>query len=164
MSCEQIRNELAAYSEGFLKPPEAAKVAQHLSICEACRAEADRLTGVWELLADDEPVEVPPDLARRTLERARDEGRSGLSRVPRFPTWYRWAALALASAAAVLIIFGDFDLHRTSREAPQLASLSDEERQVVANLDLLEEYDIIKYFDLLEKIDLSEHQDVVREQ
>ncbi len=161
MSCDPIRPMLAAYSEGLLKPDEASKVSEHLSACPACQAEADRHAEVWELLAADEPVEPPADLARRVLEKVRDEGRTGPGRVIRFPTWRRWAASAFA-AAAVLLVVGTLVLQRGSKEGPALAGLSEEERQVVANLELLEDYDLLENFDLVENMELLEHQEVVR--
>lgn len=62
----------------------------------------------------------------------------------------------------MLLVVGTLVLQRGSKEGPALAGLSEEERQVVANLDLLEEYDLLENFDLVENMELLEHQEVVR--
>lgn len=162
MSCDHILRELSAYLEGILEPSEAAGVAEHLSVCPLCSQEARRQEAVWELLGADEPVEVPTDMARRVLDQVRREERPETDQVVRLPTWRRWAAPALAAAAFVLVVFGAWYLQRSPQEGPLLAGISEEEQQVVAQLDFLEEYDLLSNLDMLENLELLEHQEVVQ--
>ncbi len=162
MSCDHILNELPAYLEGFLEPSKAVEVAEHLSACPSCRQEARRQEAVWELLDADGPVEAPADLARRVLEKERRDDSPEPTPVVSFPFWRRWVAPAFAAAAAVLIVLGTWYFQHSKQEEPLLAGISEEERQVVAHMDFLEEYDLLSNLDMLENLELLEHQEVVQ--
>lgn len=162
MRCDHILSELPAYLEGLLEPSEAAEVAEHLSACPSCMQEARSQEAVWELLGADEPVEVPADLARRVIDQGRPDDSPEPARVVRFPLWRRWAAPAFAAAAAVLIVIGAFYLQRASKEGPVQAGISEEEQQVLAHLDFLEEYDLLMNLDMLENLELLKHQEIVQ--
>lgn len=162
MTCDQILREIPDYLEGLLEAPEAARVAEHLSACPACRAEAERQEAVWEMLGADEPVEAPADLARRVLERAAPREGSGPAGILRFVPRRRWAVPALAAAAVLVLAVGALVLQRASKEAPPLAGLTEEERQVVAHLDLLEDYELLDNLDMVENLELLENQEVVQ--
>lgn len=162
MSCDDIILKLPDYLERHLGPAEAADVYQHLRSCQDCRAEADRQEAVWELLAVDEPAEAPAELARRVLARVRQEDRPEPAELLSFPPWRRWAALAFAAAAALLIVFGALLFQHAPRQGPSLASLSEEERQAVSHLELLEDYDILEHLDILEKLEISGNREEVQ--
>lgn len=56
---------LADYAEGLLGDADATSVAEHLSSCADCRAEADLLVSVSSVLAADDPGPMPAHYAAR---------------------------------------------------------------------------------------------------
>lgn len=162
MTCDHVRGELPAYLEGLLEPAEAEAVSAHLAACPSCSEEARRQEAAWEMLGADEPLEAPPTLARRVLDDVRRETTGGPARVVPLARWRRWALPALAAAAVVIVALGSLLFRQPSGEGPLLSGISEEERQVVANLDLLEDFELLNNLDMLENIELLEHQEVVQ--
>lgn len=162
MSCEHVREELAAYLEGLLEPAEAEAVAEHLSACPACSEEARRQEAAWSLLRADEPLEAPADLARRVLDEVRREAPGEPARIIPISRWRRWALPALAAAAVLVVALGSLLLRQPSGDGPLLSNISEEERQVVAHLDLLEDFELLNNLEMLENLELLEHQEVVQ--
>ncbi len=68
----------------------------------------------------------------------------------------------MAAAASVLIVLGTWYFQHSRQEESLLAGISEEERQVVAHMDLLEQYDLLSNLDMLENLELLEHQEVVQ--
>jgi len=105
MSCAQRRGDLGAFVVGALRGQEAEDFRRHLRTCASCRAEAEELGSLPQLLAavdEAEVVDGPPrpsprllsDLLRRVAaERAARRRRARLAGV---------AAAVVAVAAAVL--------------------------------------------------------------
>lgn len=162
MSCDRVRDHLAAYLEGLLEPAEAEALAEHLSACTDCSEEARLHEAAWSLLGADEPVEAPADLARRVLEDVRREARGEPASVIPISRWRRWAFPALAAAAVMVVALGSLLLRQPSKEGPLLSDISEEERQVVAHLDLLEDLELLNNLEMLENLELLEHQEVVQ--
>ncbi len=162
MPCQGIVSKLLEYQEGLLEPKEAGAVERHLAACPACQAEAARHEATWELVGADPLVEAPPDLARRVLAEARRTAEAEPAEVIRPARWHRWLVPALAAAAVAAVVAGALLLQRPSKEGPLLAGLTEEEQQVVSNLELLEDYDLLKNLDLLENLELLEHQEAVQ--
>jgi hypothetical protein len=92
----------------------------------------------------------------------REEEHPAPAKLLRLPVWRRWAAPALAVAAAVILLIGISVFQRASRQGPSLTSLSEEERQVVSHLDLLKDYDLLRNLDILDNLEISEHQEEVQ--
>ena len=162
MTCDHVRGELAAYLEGLLDPVEAETVAEHLSACPACFEETRRQKATWSLLGADEPLEAPADLARRVLEEVRREVPREPARVIPISRWRRWALPALAAAAVLVVALGSFLLRQPSSDRPLLSDITEEERQVVAHLDLLEDFELLNNLEMLENLEFLEHQEVVQ--
>lgn len=98
--CAEVRLSLGAHALGALDPAEAAAVEAHLAGCPRCRAEADALAGLPELLgrvsaADVARVSAPPQgvLDRMLHAAARRRRRHRL-------------LLALAASVAVAAVGG----------------------------------------------------------
>jgi anti-sigma factor RsiW len=91
--CEEVRLELGGYVLAGLEPHEHAAVEAHLAGCVTCRAEADDLTALPELLATlrSPTARAPADLEQRVLER---------------PARFRWRALVVVAAAVALAALG----------------------------------------------------------
>jgi hypothetical protein len=85
--------KVTALVDAALEPREAAALEAHLSICEACRAQADGERAVRQRLRGLPPAELPPGLETRLRARL-ERGRGGVSRL--------WA-IALPVAATLLV-------------------------------------------------------------
>ncbi len=135
LSCDGVRDLLALHVEGALDPAEAESVARHLGSCAACRAEERLERATWRAL-DAVPGAAPPSaFAERVAEAARRSSR-----------WRR--ILPLAAAASIALLAGALALRGTR------AVLSDEE--VIAHLDLLENWDLVSDPELAVALDAPE--------
>lgn len=145
MACT-VSEELTAYLDGELDRDARVRVEQHLADCPDCSGELALLRTLQPRLEAIPAIEPSAQLRRNVLN-ALPERRSG---------WSLWrylvpAAGLAAAAAAVLVLHG-----KPAPEAPeqlelaqnlelvenlgalQTADLSDEDLEVVANLDQLE--------------------------
>jgi hypothetical protein len=108
MDCSRGRDLLGAHVLGRLEPEDAALVQDHLAVCPACAAEAERLAVLRPLLdlaGDEVPASAPARLEQAVLDRyARDAARPP-ARVRR---GRRWLAPALATGAAAALAAGLF--------------------------------------------------------
>lgn len=101
---------LPAYALGSLDGEERRRVADHLAVCSACRAELSAYQGVADLLATAAPDAVPPsDLKQRLMARVQPVS-STQSAVLRTPWWQQLARLwqrtspAWGAISVVLIV------------------------------------------------------------
>jgi hypothetical protein len=72
MVCEQVRNELSAYLDGELAPPEAAAVRDHVDACPECREVLEELRATIDLVGGLPCCGAPKHLAadvQREIER-----------------------------------------------------------------------------------------------
>jgi hypothetical protein len=109
--CREWRTSLGAYVLGQLPEPERAALAAHLEGCAACRAEAESLRGVAQLmpLADPErivePAPRPPAELRERIETVIGAERTrGRERRRRRRFGFAFGGIATAAVAAVLAI------------------------------------------------------------
>ena len=122
----EYSESLAAYVLGALPEPESARLKHHLTDCQECRAEFERLRVTAEaLLASVPSIQPPPELKVRVMElvnaeaellRAAGEAADRPPARQRSVSWrWRWPsaavlrpavglALAVAVAAVVLVI------------------------------------------------------------
>ncbi len=91
--CEQINEKLVDYADGELAEPEAAAVAEHIGVCERCRATLEAL--------------------QRSLELAQvvwEDGEAELARVKTervvHPRRNDWLKLAATAASILLVLAG----------------------------------------------------------
>lgn len=128
-----VSTELTALLDGALGPAEARAVRAHLAGCAACRDEEARLRAAAALIAALPPPPPPSPAfaarleARLEAERARGPGLLArlLGRRARF-------ALPIAAAAAAAVV-----------AVVSVRSDRARERDVAAQLDLLENYEVI---------------------
>jgi hypothetical protein len=76
MTCLHVREDLGGYVLGALEPAERDAVAAHLAVCQDCRAEYERLSGLPALLRPAEGLEIPdapPGVEERVLDRLAHE-------------------------------------------------------------------------------------------
>lgn len=67
MTCEEIRNELLSYINGFLKGRKAAAIEKHLEICRECREISQSYAHTWQVLGE-LAMPVAPDSLRQNVE------------------------------------------------------------------------------------------------
>ncbi len=152
--------ELTAYLDRALDPPDAARVEAHLAGCDACRAEQARLAAVSRLLAR-APVAPPPS---PTFE-ARFHARLASERAGERRVWsglldrksWRWLApgLGAAAAAAAVVLFAGPGRSRPVDDA-----------FVASHLDLFESYEAVASLDAVqsgEDVDVVTHLGELRE-
>jgi len=148
MACS-VSEELTAYFDGELAAPERAKVEAHLATCVECQGELDMVRGLSSRLQA-MPVLEPSAQLRRNVMNALPEPKPGLF------AWLRNLAPlgGLAVAAGVMLSLSHLSGDRTSTggemalaenldvvenlPALETADLSDEDLEVVAQLDQLE--------------------------
>src|SRR5580692_7894941 len=105
MTCEEIEWRMAEYWSGTLSPEEEAAMDEHLAGCEACRAETERLSRLWQDLGQLQPPEPSAALRERfhgTLASYRDSGASGPLVARRPGVGWVWQI----AAAVVLMLAG----------------------------------------------------------
>jgi anti-sigma factor RsiW len=128
-----VSAELTALVDGALPAAEAEAVRAHLAGCAACRAEAARLRSAAALLGALPPPPPPsPAFAARLearLEAERGRRRGVLARLLGERRRFVLPAAAAAAAALVAVITIRSDRAR--------------ERDVAAELDLLENYTVV---------------------
>lgn len=135
MQCYEARRLLATSRyEG-----QGAELDAHLTACDACRTAASRVSALDTLLDGDLPEEPRPGFDTRFFARLdelkREKPASKLA-------WW-WYLVSAGSAAALAL--GIFALvGRTSTVLPA------EDRELVANLELVENEDLLRHLDEVE--------------
>ena len=102
MECKAVREKLSLYLDGQLSTSDMKLVDEHTRMCTACREELSSLEETVDLVRSLEPLEVPPDLKDKIMERVRAAGGSQVAATRWQHAWGRWGR-TLSSAAAVLI-------------------------------------------------------------
>jgi Putative zinc-finger len=108
-ACREWRQQLGAYVLDQLSPDERAATSAHLDGCAACRAEAESLAPLAELLPKADPARLaaapapPAELADRVAAQIAGEGRRRHRRRRWRLTIGLSGAAAAAAAAAILL-------------------------------------------------------------
>lgn len=132
--CDAIRIEISARLDGEVDAATDARIDEHLSTCEACRAHERALAHVRQALRL-QVVQQVPDLTDAILERVERWG----PRERRRAAWTtRLRIGSVAAAAAALLLIGT-SIPFTER-APEVASASEIVRQVRAAARTLSSY------------------------
>ena len=106
-ACREWRESLGAYVLGRLPEDERAATRAHIEGCAACRAEAESLAPLAELMAKGDPAQLaaspapPPALADQIAERIRGESRGRTHRRRRRRMVFGLSAATVAASAAV---------------------------------------------------------------
>jgi hypothetical protein len=107
--CREWRERLGAYVLGHLSEEEHAATRAHIEGCAACRAEAESLAPLANLLPMADPARLgaapapPPELADRIASRIGSEGRQRSRRLRRRRFAIGLPAVAAAATAAVAL-------------------------------------------------------------
>ena len=145
MNCEEARTLLAEYWSQNLEGTQELAFEAHLEVCDACRAETERLGGLWKNLAL-LPAEEPGKRLRGRFYETLAAYRQGSESAPRgkwrerlVAFWPKQPLWQMGAAAALLIagLAGGFELGagKTATAGPEVAQLRSEVnsmRQLVA--------------------------------
>jgi anti-sigma factor RsiW len=149
MECREIREIISAYIDGEALPEEARRVEEHLGECAECRMAGKRMRVLGVAVARTEGT-VPLDFRENLFARLEREGLLPKRR-SLFVYSLRWAAVPLAAAAALAFFVLSSrepvrNLSPTALRPPQVSvtgePLSPEDREIVANLEILEDPDL----------------------
>ena len=104
-TCPQDRSHLGAYIDGELDAVNVALVEAHISRCNSCRGEVERLHALRGLLGNDQlRFEAPPSLKRRILEQP-ELAALRPDKPRRLPSWLApGVAGALAASLGMLLL------------------------------------------------------------
>ncbi len=156
MTCEEIRERLAAYHGSELDRDAAGMVRSHLGECRACREQLARFERGWSALDLLEDLPAPLSLRRAVAENIRRDHRR------------RLPARILSAAAAVVLVIGAVLYWQTGtkEETAPVAVLQEEtvvrasidpqavnEEEIIRDLPLLREKEFFDSIDVLRKID-----------
>ncbi len=97
MKCQAVKHRLSEYLEHDLPTVQHEAIAQHLSRCASCRAEAEALRAAEQALQTLSVLEPAPDLLGDLRRR--------LAVPPARSIPWAWAGLAAAAAAAALLVW-----------------------------------------------------------
>lgn len=102
MLCRIVRKKLQAYNNGELRGWQERRVADHLSRCPACAAEAKELANVWAALEVLTDTGVCPNLIDRVLARIHEHEQQRARRILSLP----FLRLTFAHAALYAMVIG----------------------------------------------------------
>jgi anti-sigma factor RsiW len=146
MECREIREIISAYVDGEAMPEEARRVEEHLGECAECQAAEKQMRALGAAVARTEGT-VPPDFRENLFARLEKEDLLPKRRSI-FVYSVRWAAVPLAAVAALALFLLSSrnpvrDLSPTALRPPRISGtaeqLSPEDREIVANLEILED-------------------------
>lgn len=134
MDCERTRAHLSEWVDGRVVGTTRAELKEHLRSCGACREEERILRGTWVLLGHYPSIEPSAGFLRGIQARLR-----------RPLLWKIVAPLAAAAAAVVISVVVFVSPPATVTEPP----VTEEERELVENLDLLEDYELVSALEMM---------------
>lgn len=109
MNCATVRELLSAYVDGELPPEQATELAEHLTSCGACAAEAEAMLRTVRTLQEGLVRERAPDVLRARVRAAIREEQAPGTVVARRARHWPWraaaAGLLIAAASSSLTLF-----------------------------------------------------------
>lgn len=118
MRCSNFRKSLSAFVDGELRPHERERMERHISQCENCRRETEKLREMVGIMSNMPDPEIPAQLwesTRRRLEVYSEKPvKAWIFRIP------KWSFVPVAAAVFTLLIlfFGSQFYYKVETEAP----------------------------------------------
>lgn len=163
MNCAEIKKMIPVYLDGEMEPQQKQMVKEHLSSCPVCMKELLAFEKSWEMLGAWKDIGPAHGYVSRfwtevSLQRPWHE-----KIIRGFGVILGKKQLApVYAAVCVLLITGILSLRNywQVREAQELvASLGQEELEMVEDIELAEDFDIIQEMDFLEDLEVIENLD-----
>lgn len=159
MNCEEIKNKLSSFSEGEIFGIEAEEIISHLEKCKDCLNEKEQLEKLWNLLDDATAIEPSSCFRRELWQRIDKLADKRKTLLPLFGLDFRKVfGLATVGFVVAFIIFLNI-ITTTHLIAPQStngyaakAKLPEEEKEVIANIGVLENMELLQDLDLIENM------------
>lgn len=168
---------LTAYASGQLTGDEAQKVEQHLKACESCRKELHRLRQLDLLLSSVGDIEPSPRFMQGVWNRIQQDQKVIAFRSRRKLSWVALAAV-IAFFVFVLAVnrwpHSPEVAHQTQPQQHKVAkptppaplpqpqnqpsapeTVTPEDAELIANLDIIENMDVIQNYDDVENLDVA---------
>ena len=163
MDCRKIKQLIPIFLDHELSSDDHRLVAAHLRSCPECRAEARAVEKSWEMLGELDEIKPDPQYITR-FWRALDAQMPWYEKIMRdVQTVFlqrRWVPV-LAGAAAIVLVGGlvRYQFFQKPETVSVLAELNAAELEMVANFDLIEDYEIIENIDFFSDLEVIENLD-----
>jgi hypothetical protein len=107
MDCHHIKDKLSAYLDDQLSSDEKVQVENHLNACKICSCSLEELRKTILLTRGLEDLEPPPWLARKVMDRVREEAgqKKGILRKLFYPLHIKLPLEAVATIAIAVTAF-----------------------------------------------------------
>jgi len=162
MKCQEIKKIISSYLEEDLQPKQFHMVTEHLNGCSGCQRELEIFQKSWALLSHVENIEPKADYISRfwtevSLRKPWTE--KILEAVKEYAPQKRLIP-ALATACLILVMgFFAVKNYLYINDEKALASLSQDDLEMVQSMELAENYDIIEDIEFFEDLEIIENLD-----
>ncbi len=106
MRCQDVQNQLRAFSIGELPMDVRQTIQAHVSECAACRAELAKIDALAGVFAAAQTPPIPPGFASRVLATARQRLKTDPIEPWDLMRWWREASAPMHAAAAAVMVLG----------------------------------------------------------
>jgi len=165
MSCEKIKTMIPLFLDGELDVKESQQVREHLPGCAACQKELKAYEQSWAMLDHVEDIQPKPGYVSRFWTMVSKEQSSGERILQGIKESLLKRPLAPAFVTACVIVsVGLFALRnylQIQDTGRMLASLGEDELEMVQNIELAENFDLIQEIDFFEDLEIIENLDVL---
>ncbi len=125
MNCQDVQNELRAFSIGALPMDVRQTIQAHVSKCDACRTELAKIDALAGVLAAAQTLPIPSGFAARVLATARQRLTTDQIEPWNLIRWWRLTSVPMHAAAAAALVMGlavGLLIGRTSAPLPPRAA------------------------------------------
>ncbi len=106
MRCQDVQNQLRAFSIGELPMDVRQTIQAHVSECAACRAELAKIDALAGVFALAQTPPIPSGFAARMLATARQRLETEQIETWNLIRWWRVASAPMHAAAAAVLVIG----------------------------------------------------------
>ena len=162
MNCLEVKKNLSLYLENALRPIEAQVVKEHLASCPSCQQELNALQKSWELLNALEDIQPQANYISRfwtELSLRKTWKEKVFEALP--PLFLKRTLAPVAVAVCLVLAMSVFAFHhyQSQKSEQMMASLSEEDLEILENIELAENLDLIEDLDVLQDMDVVEELD-----
>ncbi len=161
MNCQETKKLIPVYLDHELEAADRQRVAEHLRACADCQAEVQAIEKSWELLGAIKAIEPDPNYRVRfwrSVDTRSPLHARILQHVQTVFLQRRWVPAMAAAAIVLLVSVISIVQYLQKPQVPAvLAALNDTELEMVANIELAEDYEIIEDMDFFSDFEIIEN-------
>lgn len=162
MKCQEIKKIIPSYLEEDLQPKQFQMVTEHLNGCSGCQRQLEIFQKSWALLGRLENIEPKADYISRfwtEVSSRKSWYEKALETVKEYVPQKR--LIPAFATACLILVMGFFAVKNYFyiNDEKALASLSQDDLEMVQSMELAENYDMIKDIELFEDLDVIENLD-----